>query len=166
MVCGLSHLSRGKHQSNSAPLRSRESESQNYVRSLVIGLGSAFGRRVSRRGGHGSLGPLYSRPVAMEPKRATEDLWRGGYNCRDHVRMLVTVERETAGHSRRNLTTPAAVGRWEGSSCQQSSVMSHTESTIPSSCASCGRAGRSPLRICKTMNGAFKPLNGFLPVNA
>jgi len=76
------------------------------------------------------------------------------------------MERETADHSRRNLTTVAAVGRWEGSSCQQLSVMSHTESTRPSSRASCGRAVRSPLIIFKITNEGLKPLNGFFPVNA
>ena len=42
--------------------------------------------------------------------------------------------------------------------------MSHTESTRPSSRASCGRTGRSPLIIFKIMNGALESLNGCLPV--
>ena len=42
--------------------------------------------------------------------------------------------------------------------------MSHTESVRPSSCASCGRAGRLPSIIIETMTEVVKPLNGYIPV--
>ena len=75
------------------------------------------------------------------------------------------MERETTDHSRRNPTTSAVAGRSTEFSCQQLSVMVHTESTSPSSCASHGRAGRSPSMILNITDGEFRPVNGCLPVN-
>ena len=77
-----------------------------------------------------------------------------------------SAETEATGHSRRNSTTPAAVGRREGLCCQQLSTISHTESSKPNTRASCGRAGILPLMICEVTNVLLRPLNGFRPVKA
>ena len=67
-------------------------------------------------------------------------------------------------HLRSDRTTSAIVGRSAGSWSQQRIVMSHTESVKPSSCASTGRVGRSPLIIFEVITEAVDPSNGHLPV--
>ena len=75
-------------------------------------------------------------------------------------------ESKSTGHSRRSPTTSVTFGRRVGSCSQHLDAMSHNKSVRPSSRTSCGRGGRPPPTILRTVDGVLKLLNGYLPVKA
>ena len=106
---------------------------------------------------------LHSLPVGVELNWAKAGSKYAAYSCRKRHN-VGAMGRGNTDHSRRSLTTSVTVGRSAGSCRQHLSVMSHTESVRPSSCASCGRAGRSPPIIFRLMAISVRPLNGYPPV--